>query len=361
MKKSLSLVTVLVLLLTTLFAFTSAGASSAPENGVWLDFSTATDEELEDALTKIKAEQRARLKTTIALDVSELSLAKGKNVKIVAEVKDIPEGLTASKIAWDSSDTKIATCQQGNVKAVANGTAIIKASCTLSDGTEIYNEVPVTVFTAVTGLNSNNKKFDLGVGESVETTITIQPKDASNTILDYSSSDSSVATVNASGVITAVGVGTATITATTTDGSDKSVAFTVKASKKDDKGKTKTDRAGNAVTLLSVKETKGSSYAKPESGNTFVLIELEIENKSSEDLNISSMLSFTAYCDGYTCDYSFSAVMNTSRQMDGTIAPGKKMKGQVAYEVSKNWKEIELHVKPDYWYGSDVEFVVYNQ
>lgn len=360
MKKTLSLITILILL-STLFMFTGAGASSAPENGVWLDFSTATDEELEEALTKIKAEQRARLKTTIALDVNELSLAKGKNAKIVAEVKDIPEGLTASKIVWESSDVKIATCQQGNVKAVANGTAIIKASSTLSDGTEIYNEVPVTVYTAVTGLNSSNKNYDIGVGESVETVINIQPKDATNSTLDYSSSDTSVATVDSSGVITAVGIGKATITATTTDGSDKSLAFNVRASKKDDKGKTKTDVAGNAITLLSVKETKGSSYAKPESGNTFVLIELEIVNNTSEDLGISSMMSFNAYCDGYTCDYSFSAVLNASRQMDGTIAPGKKMKGQVAYEVPKNWKEIELHVKPDYWYGSDVEFVVYNQ
>lgn len=359
MKRALSLVTAITLLLCILFVGTSI--ASAEGNGVWLDFSTASDEELEEAIVKIKAEQRARLKTTIALDTEELTIAKGKNAKITAEVKDVPEDQKASKITWETSDKTVATCQNGTVRGIGNGKAIIKASCTLSDGTEIYNECPVTVYTAITGLSTKEKKIDIGVGESTEASITIQPKDASNTALTYTTSDSSVATVDANGVITAMGIGSATITAMSTDGSEKSVSFTIKATKKDDKGKTKTDRAGNAVTLLSVKETKGSSYAKPDSGNTFVLLELEIENNSSGELNISSILSFDAYCDGYTCDYSFIATMNTSRQMDGTIASGKKMKGQVAFEVPEGWKEIELHVKPDYWFGTDVEFVIYNQ
>ena len=62
-----------------------------------------------------------------------------------------------------------------------------------------------------------------------------------------------------------------------------------------------------------------------------------------------------------TCDYSFNATMNASKQMDGSIAKGKKMKGQVAYEVPQNWKEIELHVTPDFWGGEDLEFVVYHK
>ncbi len=361
MKKILSLVTALALMMCVIAPLANAEAASSGENGVWIDFSTASDEELEEALNKIRAEQRSRIKTKIVFDSKELAVAKGRTVKLAAEITGVPEGLKAPKIIWESSDPKIAVCQQGTVRGVANGTAVIKASCALSDGTEIYNECPVTVFTSVTGISASHKKFDMSVGESVETRVTVQPADASNPVLDYTSSNESVATVDSRGIITCVGIGTATVTAAATDGSKKSVAFSVKGTKKDDRGKTKTDRAGNTVTLLGIKETKGSSYAKPDSGNIFVLIDLEIANKSSQDLSISSVMSFTAYCDGYTCDYSFSATLNTSRQMDGTISPGKKLKGQAAFEVPKNWKEIELHVKPDYWFGTDVEFMIYHQ
>ena len=53
--------------------------------------------------------------------------------------------------------------------------------------------------------------------------------------------------------------------------------------------------------------------------------------------------------------------MNTSKQLDGTVAAGKKMKGQVGYEVPKDWKELEVHVTPDYWGGDTLTFMVYRK
>ena len=64
------------------------------------------------------------------------------------------------------------------------------------------------------------------------------------------------------------------------------------------------------------------------------------------------------YCDGYSLDYSFSAVLATSHQMDGSIPAGKKMQGQIAYEVPKDWKEIEIHITPNYWTGDKLVFLV---
>lgn len=363
MKRFLNLASTL-LLVVCLFTFFDLGAlagSASGEDGVWIDFSTATDEELEEALTKIKAEQRARLKTKILLDAESLSLAKGKTAKITAQLVDVPEGLKAGKVNWMTSDAKIASCQAGSVRGVANGNATITASCTLSDGTVVYSECNVTVFTPITTVSTNKKSFDIGVGESVETSVTIQPKDASYTTLAYASSDEAVAVVSEHGVITGVGPGKATVTATTTDGSNKSVSFAVTATKKDDRGVTKTDRDGNTITLIGYKESKGSYYAKPENGNIFVLVELEIANKSKEEIAVSSILSFDAYCDGYTCNYSFSAIMNASNQMDGSIAPGKRMRGQIGFEVPVDWKELEVHYSPDVWSSKKVEFVIYHQ
>lgn len=67
---------------------------------------------------------------------------------------------------------------------------------------------------------------DLTIGESVQIGIIIFPSDATNQTLSWSSSDESVANV-ANGKVTAIGFGTAKITATTTDGSNLSITITI--------------------------------------------------------------------------------------------------------------------------------------
>ena len=340
-------------------AGTSESSPSVPTgDGVYLSFDTATDEELEEAINKIKKEQRARLKTSISFDNYELTISKGKNAKITAEVIEVPEGVSAGKITWTSSDKSIATVTNGQVNAVKNGTVTITASCELSDGTLLEQECKVNVITMISGLTAKTSKYDLGIGETVQTEINVTPKEATNQELSYESSDRSVATVDNNGVITTVGKGTATITASSTDGSNKSVSINVKVTKKDDVGKTKIDKNGVSVTVTGYKESKGSSWNTSDSGNIFLLIDVTIENNSSDEVNMSSLMSIDGYCDGYSSDYSFGAAMAASNTLDGSIAAGKKMKGQAAFEVPKDWKEFELHITPDYWGGDTLEFVI---
>jgi len=73
--------------------------------------------------------------------------------------------------------------------------------------------------TAVTGVTMAPKALNLKVGETGTVTGTVAPSDATDKTVTYSSSNTSVATVDAStGLVTAVAKGTATITVTTTDG-----------------------------------------------------------------------------------------------------------------------------------------------
>ena len=109
------------------------------------------------------------------------------------------------------------------------------------------------------------------------------------------------------------------------------------------------------VTLLSYKESKGSEYNKPSDGNVFLMAEFEIVNNSDSEMNVSSVMSFEAYADDYSLNYSFGALMdNEDRQMDGTIAAGKKMKGYIGYEVPKDWSTVEIHFSDDVW--SNIKF-----
>lgn len=112
------------------------------------------------------------------------------------------------------------------------------------------------------------------------------------------------------------------------------------------------------VTLAGVSESNGSAYNEPSDGNVFLLCEFEIENNSSKDIAVSSMMSFEAYCDDYTCNYSLSALLEKGdkNQLDGTIASGKKFAGVVGYEVPADWSEFEIRFTPDFW-GKDITFV----
>lgn len=116
------------------------------------------------------------------------------------------------------------------------------------------------------------------------------------------------------------------------------------------------------VKFIGVSEKKGSQYNKPEDGNIYVLCEFEIVNNSKKELAVSSMLNFEAYCDDYACDYSLGALIEkgNKEQLDGSVPAGKKMKGVVGYEVTKEWKELEVHYTLDFWTDSKIIFIATN-
>lgn len=100
------------------------------------------------------------------------------------------------------------------------------------------------------------------------------------------------------------------------------------------------------ITLDDYKTSKGSEYNKPSDGKIFLLAEFEIQNKSDTDLNVSSALNFNAYSDDYALDYSLTALLEKDgNQLDGAIAPGKKMKGWIGWEVPKDFSNVEINYK----------------
>ncbi len=116
------------------------------------------------------------------------------------------------------------------------------------------------------------------------------------------------------------------------------------------------------VSFLDVTESTGEQFLEPAEGNIFVLCEFEITNNSDKELAVSSMLSFEAYCDDYTCEYSLSALMakGDKDQLDGSVAAGKKMKGVIGYELPSDWKELEVHYTPDILDNDKIIFVATN-
>lgn len=111
-----------------------------------------------------------------------------------------------------------------------------------------------------------------------------------------------------------------------------------------------------SATLLNVTENSGGNYSTPADGKEFVICEFEIENNSSSDIAVSTVLSFDAYFDSYATTLSLGAILSVNEpQLDGTVAAGKKMKGVVGYEVSPDWSELEIRYSPSFW-GREIIF-----
>ena len=102
------------------------------------------------------------------------------------------------------------------------------------------------------------------------------------------------------------------------------------------------------VTLESFTESAGGNLLTPADGNVFILCEFTIENKSNKDIAVSSMLSFEAYADDYSTAMSIMATSSAEKaQLDGTIAPDKKMNGVIGFEVPRDWSVFEIRYTPD--------------
>ncbi|MCQ2115761.1 MAG: Ig-like domain-containing protein, partial [Bacteroidales bacterium] len=83
------------------------------------------------------------------------------------------------------------------------------------DWSELRYEAPASV--AVTSVSLNQTTASLGVGDTLTLEATVNPDNATNKAVTWSSNNSAVASV-ANGVVTAVAAGNATITVTTVDG-----------------------------------------------------------------------------------------------------------------------------------------------
>lgn len=113
------------------------------------------------------------------------------------------------------------------------------------------------------------------------------------------------------------------------------------------------------VKFNKVTESKGGDMNKPDEGNIYVLANFTITNNTKENLDMSTIMSFDTYQDDTGTDLSLGALMEKGKaaQLDGSIAPGKKMEGVVGYEVPAGYKKLEIHVKPDALANDAIKFI----
>lgn len=148
----------------------------------------------------------------------------GDTLQLTAKVS--PSNASDTSVTWSSSSTGIAKVSTaGLVTGVATGTAVITAKA--NDGSNKSATFTVTVTKKVTSITLNKTTLNIKTGATEQLTAKVQPTDATNSKVTWSSNKPTVAEVDQTGMITAKQEGSAVITVKAQDGSGKTATCKV--------------------------------------------------------------------------------------------------------------------------------------
>ena len=160
----------------------------------------------------------------INLSVEYTTISVGYSQKIDYQVN--PYNTTYKDITWTTSNSDIVSVDaDGNIVGVSAGVATITA--------EVYGGVSETITITVQDeilpqeLNLSKSSVELLKGKTTSVSYTMLPKTVTNTVVTWTTSNSSIATVNQNGTITGIKQGVVTITARTANGIEGAVIVTV--------------------------------------------------------------------------------------------------------------------------------------
>ena len=153
---------------------------------------------------------------SVTLDWTAITLTEEESTVVTATVH--PENASDKSVSWSSSNPEIASVSEGRIVAEKAGQAVITVTATDGNKTaECTVSVLERIFSVVS-VSLDQTSASLTEGETLQLTATVSPDNATNKSISWTSSNASVATVSADGLVSAVAPGTATIRVTTADG-----------------------------------------------------------------------------------------------------------------------------------------------
>lgn len=162
----------------------------------------------------------------ITLSAAQTTIVAGNTILVKATLS--PTDATENELNWTSSNTNVATVDDvGYVTAVSSGTTTIIAD----NGNGVTGEIEITVIDKVypTTINIIAEKTNLEVKETLQLSVDFEPNDVTDTSLTWTSSNTNIATVSKSGLVSAKAVGTVTITATGSNDVSGTIVLTITA------------------------------------------------------------------------------------------------------------------------------------
>ena len=197
-------------------------------------------------------------------EILDLSLVKTLQLTATITPNDSD---TSKTLTWSSSNQSVATVNSsGLVTGVGKGSTTITvttvngktATCTIT-----VKKSPTEVL-----LNKNSATLDMSGTKTLQLTSTVNPSDADDKTVTWSSSNQSVATVNSSGLVTGLANGNTIITVSTQNGYTAQCSVVVQTS----------------ITSISIEKESGELFVN----NTYTLIPIVEPETASEKVYYSS-------------------------------------------------------------------------
>ena len=166
----------------------------------------------------------AVLVESVSLDRSNYTFNTiGSSLTLHATV--LPSDASDKGVSWSSDSEEVATVDSnGKVTSVINGTATITVKTNDQGKTATC---VITVAQRVTSIVLDNSTLEIEEGETQTLIATVNPDNAYDKTLTWTSLDDQIATVDSNGNVTAVSKGTTTIIATANDGSNIKASCTI--------------------------------------------------------------------------------------------------------------------------------------
>lgn len=280
---------------------------------------------------KVVVTKRNPIKATkITLSPSSLTLNVGAKKTVTATVS--PSNASIKTITWVSHNTNIAKVDsKGNVTGVGAGSTKISAYTTDGNVTASMNVTvksnsssggstkPTTV--KVTDLIVAPTSVYLYVDETERISTTVLPSTATNKSLNWSSSNTSVATVSSSGVITGKKYGTTTIKVTSASNSNVSKVIAVTVT---NKPVDKSISCSYSFYDQDGKKLSGSALDKIVASQLSISVDCTATNTSINNLTLTSNTSSVKIVSkqgiGKTTSALEATMSNTTGKNNGTHA-----------------------------------------
>ena len=205
----------------------------------------------------------------INLTPTRINVKVGEQQQVYANV--FPNDAKDSSVYWSIGDPSVATVDQnGVVTGVKDGTTTVVA--TANDGSGVIGSATVTVGDDLPELEQiqlNKSTYTVYVGKTILVETTPVPSTAQLLDIQYSIYDSNIATVDTSGRIKGVKVGTTLLTVTANNGKIQTTA-TVKVLKANSGG-SKPSTPTTGVDVSSIKFSQTENCYKLKVGNSYTL------------------------------------------------------------------------------------------
>lgn len=145
----------------------------------------------------------------IEVSMENTTLAKGEKKQLNVTIS--PPEASSHKVVYSSSNNRVATVDdKGNVQALRSGTATITVR---AQENTVQGQINIQVYSPVTGINLDQKEIYMEVGDTFQINANIEPSDADDKTIVFTSENAQIATIQEKGTITAMQEGTTKVIA----------------------------------------------------------------------------------------------------------------------------------------------------